>query len=94
MRRFGAGAGEADALAAGDRLAEQLGQLGVQLVLVGAGGAALQRRFDGLAHARVAVAQQRRAVAAAEVDVLPAVEVPHAAAFGAVEVHGMAQGAG
>ena len=78
MRRLGARAGEADALQARHRLAQQLGQLGVQLVLVGAGGAARQRRLDRLAHARVAVAQQRGAVAAAQVDVLLAVEVPDA----------------
>ena len=74
-----------------DRLAQQPGQLGVQFVLVGAGGAAIQHRLHGAPHARIAVAQQGRAVAATQVDVFAAVEVPDAAAVGAVEEHGVAE---
>jgi hypothetical protein len=36
------------------------------------------------------MSQQRRAVAAAEVDVLLAIQIPNAAALRAVEEHGMA----
>ena len=82
-----------NALQARNDLAQQLGQLGVLFVLVGTGGAAVQRRFDGRADARIAVAQQRRPVAAAEVDIFPAVEVPEPAAVGAIEEHGVADGA-
>ncbi len=62
---LGAGPGEADALAAGDRLAQQTRQLGAQLVLVGAGGAVSQDLLDGPADVRVAVTQKRGTVAAA-----------------------------
>src|SRR5262249_23728583 len=87
QRRLGAGAGEADSLQTGDRFAQQAGQIGVQLVLVGAGGAARQHRLDGPPHPGVAGAQERGAVAATEVEVFTTVEVPQAAAGGAVEVH-------
>jgi len=93
QRRLGAGAGEADALITGNRFAKQLGEIRLQFILVGAGRAACEDLLGRLAHARIAVAQQRRPVATAEVDVLPPVEVPHAATLGAVEEHRMADGA-
>src|SRR5262249_61404604 len=74
------------------RLAQQAGLLGALLVLVGAGGAALQDRLDSPADARVAVAEQGGAVAATQVDVLAAVEVTDAAAGGPVEQHGVPDG--
>ena len=92
-RRLAAGAGEADKLQAGNRRAQQTGEFGVQFIFVGAGGAAVQHRLDGAAHARVAVAEQRGAVAATEVEILAAVQVPDAAAVGSVEVERMADGA-
>src|SRR5262249_924392 len=90
--RFGTGSGEADAFAAGNRLTQQGRQLGVQLILVGAGGAAGQDPLHGLANPGIAVAQQRGAVAAAQINVRPAVEVPDAAALRPVNEQGMAEG--
>src|SRR5216683_6997085 len=63
----------------------------MRFVLVRTGRAARQRLFDRPSHARVAVTQQRGAVAATEVDVLAAVQVPDAAAVGAVDEQGVAQ---
>src|SRR5262249_7853053 len=90
-RRLAAGAGEAHALQARHRLAQELRELGVQLVLVGARRAAVKGGINRPANALVAVAQERRAVAAAQVDVLPAIEVPQSAATAAVEVERMPQ---
>ena len=65
----------------------------MQFVLVRAGGAASQDALDGVAHAHVAVTQQGRAVAATEIDVFPAIQIPDAAAFRSVHEHRMSQGA-
>jgi len=59
-------------------------------VLVGTGGPAVERAFDGLANPGIAMAQERSAVAAAKVDVLSSIKIPESAALGPVEVHRMA----
>src|SRR5262249_36411606 len=87
--RFRPRAGEAHMLQAWDRAAQEAGKLGVLFILVRARRAAFQCRFDSLAHARITVAEQRRSVAATQVDVLAPVEVPDPAARGTVEQHGM-----
>ena len=62
------------------------------LVFVGAGGPGRQGLLStAAAHARSPCPKQRRAVAAAQIVVLPAVEVPDAAALGPGEVQRMAQ---
>jgi hypothetical protein len=65
----------------------------VLFILVRARCAALDRRLDCPTDAWIAVAKQGRTVAGAEVDILAAIEVPHAAAGGAVEVEGVTDGA-
>src|SRR5262249_32004613 len=90
-RRFGPRAGEANSFQAWNRLAQQLGEVGVQFVLVGAGGAAFQHGFDGSADARISVPQHGGSVTATQVNVFATVAVPNAAAEGAAEEERMAE---
>ena len=90
-RRLGAGGGEADHLEGGDLRDQSLGQADLSLAVVGAGDAELgrlpHRRDDG----RVAVAEQRRAVGGADVDVLAAVLAIDERPVGARDVEGLAE---
>jgi hypothetical protein len=74
------------------RAAQELGELGMQLVFVRAGRAAVENHLDRSAHAQIAVAQKRGPVTAAQVDVFPAIEVPEPATLGAIEVKRVAKG--
>jgi hypothetical protein len=92
-RRLGSRTREADEFATGNRGTKQACEFGVQFVLVRASGSAVQNGIHGLAHARIAVAQQRRAVAATEVDIFATVEIPHSTTVRSVKEHRMAEGA-
>ena len=91
-RGFGAGAGEADKIEAGNGLAKQIGKLCMLLVFVGTGSAAGEGGLDGGVDAVVAMAEEGRTVRATEVDVLTVIEIPKTAAGGAVEIQRMAEG--
>ena len=60
-------------------------------VLHGAHEAEIGGLLDRFDYCRVAVAEQRSAKAGAEVDVLVAIDVPHAGAFAACHVDGSVQ---
>lgn len=89
--RLAARAGEAHALQARHRFAEQAGECGVRLVLVRAGCTAVEGLLDGPTDAWVAVPQERGPVTAAEVEVLKTVQVPQSAAFGPIEENRVAE---
>src|SRR5262245_23008999 len=63
----------------------------MKFVFVRTGGSTIKYGLYGSPHARVAVAQERRAVAATQVDVFVAVEVPDAAPGGPVEQQRMSE---
>ena len=79
-RRLGAGVDEADHLHGGDRLADQAGELDLQLGGGAVGGAALDGGGDDAGDGGVGVAEDERAVGADVVDVGVAVDVEDARA--------------
>jgi hypothetical protein len=83
--RLGAGAGEANTLETRHRVAQKLCERGLQFIFVGTENSSIQNRVHSLSHASVAVSEKRGTVAAAQVDVLLAIEVPNSTAGATVK---------
>src|SRR6185295_17135251 len=88
-RRLGAGHGHPRLADPAGHLLDQLHRLDLVLRGKGEADAPAHPLVDVVVDARVAVTEDHRAVAQAQVDVLVAVHVPDPAALAAVDVHGV-----